>query len=88
MSFLREDRPELAGSPAQMALCSEPSANEPIERREGKGRVSVITKRRGKEFGTSVRTCNENIAANAPGLVPGENRPCQVGPPTGGARRR
>lgn len=54
MSFLHEDRPELAGSLAQMALCSKPSTNDLIERREGKGRVSVFYKHRNKELGNSI----------------------------------
>lgn len=64
MSFLREDRPELAGSLAQMALCSKPSTNELIERWEGKGRVSVIYKEEGQGIW---KWHKEYITTRAPG---------------------
>lgn len=56
--------------------------------RESRGGSLSGTKRRGEEFGGSVRSCNEHIGTNTPGGAPSEKRPCQVRPPMTRVPRR
>lgn len=54
LSSLCKGPPELAGSRAQMALCSKPSTNEQIERWKRRGGSLAGAMRTGERFGVSM----------------------------------